>query len=144
MSLYLFYFAISLVLMGFSMKRVTKNRSSYEIAYQGSFACLILTILTMLAYYLRSFTLNSIIIFLWGLIVSIHRSNCFSLYSKHFNNDINMYGVHQFYCAFSGALFIFLLSMTLKISILVSFILLIITFSIITRCCYRMKDKYQE
>jgi hypothetical protein len=81
-----------------------------------------------------------VVVFVWGMLTTIHRANCFTLYSKHFNNDLKMFGVFQFFNAFGCAVFILLITVTSKVSIFVSFGLIIFTFGVITWYSYEYRD----
>lgn len=133
MTQYLFFFGFFQVLMGFFMKNLSKMLNCYQIALTGSFCTCILSLLTTLGYCLQNFALNCFLVCVWGLITTIHRANCFTLYSKHFNNDLKMFGVFNFFNALGCAVFIVVITVASKISIIFCLIVIILTFAVISK-----------
>lgn len=125
---------------GFLMKRLSAKLNSYETAYYGSCLCLFFSISAGLGYFCYNFSLNCFFSFVWGVLFTVHRANCFTLYSKHFENNLDMFGVFQFFNAFGCSLFIFLITVVSKISIVAAFLLLVVTFALTTGCSAQFKD----
>lgn len=132
MTQYLFFFGFFQVFMGFFMKNISKKLDCYQIAFYGSCCLCILSALTTAGYCLQIFSLNCLLVCIWGITTTIHRANCFTLYSKHFKNDLNMFGVFNFFNALGCAVFIIIITFASKQSIILCLIVLIVTFAVIS------------
>lgn len=84
--------------------------------------------------------MNCFFSFIWGLLFTLNRSNCLVLFSNHFKNNLTMFGVYQFFTAIGYTLYIFLMAVTSKVSILISFLLIIVSFVVIVQYSSQFKD----
>jgi hypothetical protein len=75
---------------------------------------------------------DCVIAFLWGIIFSINRSNLYTLVSKYFNNSLEMFGLQQFMGALTFAVITVILSILMKVSMLGTYLILIIIFAYVS------------
>jgi len=129
--------------MGFLMKPLSRNINCYQIAYYGTLISFLLMVLTVFAFYLGIFWVDCLIAFIWGLLLTTHRSNLPTLISKHFNNSLEMFGVQQFLGAISFAALVLIISLMLKLSVFATFLLLLVILAKVTRDAWTIMRRHQ-
>lgn len=96
---------------------------------------------TLVVFYVGIFWLDCVISLGWGLLLAAHQSNLPTLMSKHFNNDLEMFGVQQFIGAIVFAVLVLVLSLLVKFSSFATFSLLILIFGVVAKDSWTIMKK---
>ncbi len=141
LGIFLFFHGLAQVITGFLMKPLAKIASCYQIAYHGTFLCIIVTIITWITFYVNLFWLDCLIASIWGMLFSANRSNLYALVSKHFNNSLQMFGVQQFLGALTFSIVTVILSLCIKMSMLGTYCILTIFFAYVAKDCFKLMKR---
>lgn len=144
LGIFLFFFGLPQGFMGFLMKPLAKKINCYQIAYYGSLLTTLLMLTTVVVFYLGVFWLDCVVAFLWGVVMTIHRSNLYSLVSKHFNNNLEMFAVKQFIAGISFTIFVIIISLLLKLTTIVAFSFQLVMYVLITKSAWTIMRRDQR